>query len=107
MDLRPIIKKHCKLHGITQKELAAKIGMKENTFNIALGKATFNIATLENIANAFGVSVSELLQEDSKQQHTPEVKEVTYLHCPQCGAKIHFWVKAEETETEQQKGVEQ
>lgn len=92
------VKALCKLQGITQKQLAEKIGMKESTFNIALGKASFNIPTLEKIAAVFNITVSELLAEDTGHQNPPAVveKEVSYLRCPNCGKKINIWTKADD-----------
>ena len=96
MNLRDKVKDLCKLQGITQKELAEKIGIKENTLNISLRKGNPTLATIEKIAGGFNITPSELLQQDNDQ---PAEKEVTYLRCPHCGKKINLWATAIEDGT--------
>lgn len=95
MNIRDNVKAFCKLRSITQKELAEKIGMKENTFNVALGKSTFNIPTLEKISTVFGITVSELLAENIEHQDTIKQVEANakVLRCPHCGEEIELYVK--------------
>lgn len=97
MDIRHNVKVFCKLRNITQKELAAKIGMKENTFNIMLGKGNPQLSSLEKVAAGLGVSLSELVAE-SPSENLPTIveREVSYLRCPNCGKKINIWAKAED-----------
>ena len=73
----------CREQGITQKQLAAKIGITE----VGLSKATngnTSMQTLEKIANALGVEVYELFA--PKQEHQNSDK----LICPNCGAKLRI-----------------
>ena len=101
MEIRPIIKAHCKLQGMTQKELANKIGMKENTLNVAIGKSSLNIAQLEKIATALNLSVSELMAAPTEQnQHAQQTERVSQqgLFCPHCGKPLALFVRAEETD---------
>lgn len=97
MNIRDNVKAHCKLRGITQKELAAKIGMKENTLNIILGKGNPQLSTLKQIAQGLDVSVSDLVAE-SPSENMPTIieREVSYLRCPNCGRKINIWAKGED-----------
>lgn len=60
MELR--VKEICKTKGITQKELAEKIGVAEMSLSRSInGNPT--LSTLESIASALGVEVSELFVE--------------------------------------------
>lgn len=72
----------CKQKGITQKDLAEKIGITPvGLAKAANGNPTFE--TLEKIAAGLGVSVSELFE-------APKEGEIT---CPKCGNRIT--IKAE------------
>lgn len=67
----------CKERGITQKDLAAQIGMTP----VGLAKAASGnptVETLEKIATALGVQVTELF--------TPPTTDS--LRCPHCGGVI-------------------
>lgn len=57
MDLR--IKDICKQKGILQKDLAAKLGVTDIALRASL-KGNPTLATLEKVATALGVEVSEL-----------------------------------------------
>ena len=70
------IKELCKEKGITQKELAEKIGLTP----IGLAKAGSGnptIETLEKIATGLGVSVIDLFKSDTNT-----------ITCPKCGTKF-------------------
>ena len=75
MELR--VKELCKEKGMQMLELADKLGITRVTLtrNIS-GNPT--ISTLENIANALGVSVTELF--------IPSQRDT--LVCPRCGAVL-------------------
>lgn len=67
----------CKEKGITQKDLAAKIGMTPvGIAKAASGNPT--VDTLEKIANALGVQVTELFAPTSDDS----------IRCPHCGGVI-------------------
>ena len=67
----------CKKQKITQKELAEKIGMSAVGLSKAInGNPT--IDTLEKIANALGVHISELFEQP----------ETDTMSCPHCGGGI-------------------
>lgn len=71
------IKEIIKAKGITAKELAAKIGISEGALSLAInGNPT--VETLEKIASALGVEVSELFA-------APKEGVIT---CPHCGKEI-------------------
>lgn len=75
MELR--IKEVCQQKGITQKELAAKIGTSEVTLSRA-AKGNTSLPLLASIASALGVSVSELFERPAKG----------VISCPYCGKEI-------------------
>ena len=67
----------CKQKGITQKDLAEKIGMTPvGLAKAANGNPTFE--TLEKIADGLGVPIPELF--DAPKQGV--------IHCPKCGTEI-------------------
>lgn len=80
MELR--VKQICKEKGILFKDLAAKVGVHDVTLRTSLqGNPT--VGTLEKVASALGVEVTELFAAP---------KEGT-LTCPHCGKAIT--IKAE------------
>lgn len=54
------IKELCKLKKVRQTELAMLLGMREDSFSIALKRNTLSIAKLEKIANALNVPMWQL-----------------------------------------------
>lgn len=80
MKLR--IKENCALKGITQKELATQLDISEVTLSRATNGNT-SLETLEKIANALGVPVSELFE-------APKEGAIT---CPHCGKQINLEAK--------------
>lgn len=73
------VKEICKAQGITQKELAERIGITPVGLAKAIAGNT-TIGTLENIANALNVSLFELL----------EVPRNNEALCPHCGKPIQL-----------------
>ena len=81
MDFR--VKEICKVRGITQKELALKLGISEVALRKALaGNPT--IGTLERIAGALGVTLNDLIPAPGGNQ----------IICPHCGKRITLEVKS-------------
>lgn len=76
-DLR--IKDLCKERGITQAELAKKIGIKPVSFSQAIARNNFDMNYLKRIADALNVSVPELFGDGT-------------LTCPHCGKEIRIKV---------------
>lgn len=73
------IKEICKVRGLTQKELAEKIGISPVGLAKALAGNT-TLQTLNKIADALGVPVSELFDVPRKDS--------TVITCPHCGKPI-------------------
>ena len=73
-DLR--IKELCKAKGITQAQLAEKLGIKPISFSQAIQRNSFDIPYLKRIANALDVEVVELFAD-------------TPFKCPHCGMPIN------------------
>lgn len=97
MDFRSNIKSLCKLQGITQKELADKIGITNSALNISLSKNNPRFSTLESIAEALGVSVAQLLtspDEQAQPDQQPAEDNAKVLRCPHCGEEIELYIKA-------------
>lgn len=98
MDFKSNIKSLCKLRGITQKELADKIGITNSALNISLSKNNPRFSTLESIAEALGVNVAQLLISPDEQPQQPDQQpaeeNAKALRCPHCGEEIELYVKA-------------
>lgn len=76
MSLR--IKEILKEKGLTQKELAQKMGVAEISLSRSINGAP-TLTTLEKIAAALGVEVSELFAPSRN-----------VIRCPHCGALLEF-----------------
>lgn len=72
-DLR--IKVLCKERGMTQADLAKKIGIQPVSFSQAIARNNFDMNYLKRIADALQVSVPELFGE-------------AVITCPHCGKEI-------------------
>ncbi|NDV82225.1 helix-turn-helix domain-containing protein [Bacteroides sp. 51] len=84
MELR--IKEVSKGKGVTIVSLAEMIGVAQPTMsNLANGKTTPSLETLEKIANALNVPVTELFEKPKT--------DTASLSCPHCGKSI--MIKAE------------
>jgi len=71
------IKEILKIKGVTQKELAFKLEITEPVLSRSInGNPTLN--TLQDIAKALDVRVSELIDEP----------DIDFINCPYCGGKI-------------------
>lgn len=98
MEIRDNVKRLCKLRGITQKELASKIGISETSLNVSLKPdGNPSVKTIEKVATGLGVSVSQLLASPEELelltgQRQEERGKV--LRCPHCGEEIELYVKA-------------
>lgn len=75
------IKELCQKRGITQKELAEKVGTSPSSFAQVV-KGNLSIDMLQKMAVALGVSISDLIKEDT-----------TSLTCPNCGKELELSVK--------------
>lgn len=74
-DLR--IKELCAQQSITQKDLAARLGITPTAFNQAIARNNFDMNYLKRIAQALGVEITELFAPMS-------------IKCPHCGRLINL-----------------
>ncbi|OAV65747.1 helix-turn-helix protein [Bacteroidales bacterium Barb6] len=79
MDFRKGIKESCRHKGITQKDLADKLGITDISLNKTLRGDYPQLQSLEKIAIALEVDISELF--------TPS-KDNDTIACPYCGNRI-------------------
>lgn len=89
MNLR--VKEICKTKGITQKHLAALVGITPVGLAKSLSGNT-TLATLEKIATALNVPITELFA-------APSVGAAS-VSCPHCGKSISVSVSVKQTDTE-------
>ena len=82
MELR--IKELCKAKGLLQKELAEKIGVTDIALRASL-KGNPTIGTLEKVANALDVHITELF--DQPKNNTAGIA------CPHCGKNINIKIE--------------
>ena len=78
--IRLKIKEICARVGITQGELAARLGISPESLSRTLNRDA-RISSLEKVADALGVHISELFEQDER----PPVGK-----CPHCGKKIRI-----------------
>ena len=77
------IKEVCKEKGITVSQLAEKMGIKQESLSRAInGNPT--LETLERIANALEVDITELFEQPKKDSVS--------ISCPHCGKSINIKV---------------
>lgn len=80
MDFSERVKELCKEKGILMKDLAEKkLGITPTGLSKSLGQKYPQLQTLERIANALEVDISELFVNPSNNNE---------LMCPKCGAKL-------------------
>ena len=80
MNFRERIKEICSRKGITQKELADRLRITDISLNKSLRGEYPQLQTLERIANALDVPVSELFE---------PLKE-NVITCPNCGIQLEI-----------------
>lgn len=71
----------CKRRGITLQELADKLGVARSTLANTLVKKNPTLDTLEKIARALEVKVSDLFVEEQDKNS---------ITCPKCGARFRL-----------------
>ncbi|MFK2714799.1 helix-turn-helix domain-containing protein [Bacteroides fragilis] len=67
MDFRTRIKELCQEQGITQKELAEKMGITDISLNKTLRGEYPQLQTLEKIANVLSLPITELFEKSSDE----------------------------------------
>ena len=96
-DIKTKVKNHCQLQEITLKELASRMGITDSALNVSLTKNNPKLSTLESIATALKISVSELLADEPSEPGRTQEPVVEYrpmLRCSHCGKEIELFVKA-------------
>jgi transcriptional regulator with XRE-family HTH domain len=78
MNFRNRIKEICNRKGISQKELAEKLGITDISLNKTLRGDYPQLQSLEKIANALEVQITELFDHP----------QTDVINCPHCGGKI-------------------
>ena len=78
------IKEILKEKGITQAELAQRMGVHRVALNSTLNNPNIKLSTLEKIAAAIGCKVGDFFQDEG---------DGTQLVCPHCGKPISIEVK--------------
>lgn len=82
------IKELLKERNMTQKELAQKIGVSTVSLNRYMtGKGNPSVSSLEKIAEALDVEISELFV------HRKTGETDSTITCPHCGNKFHIIIK--------------
>lgn len=79
-DLR--IREICREKGITQADLAEKIGIRRDSLSQAISRNNLDMDYLRRLANALDVEVWELFKRDEKK-----------IVCPHCGKPIKIVVE--------------
>ena len=107
-NLRDNVKRLCVLQGITQKQLASRIGITDSAMNITLGRDDPKFSSVKRIADALGVTVDVLTSDDiekcitaekqQQEQNTPQQG----LFCPHCGKPLTLFIKAEGNDSSEQ-----
>ena len=72
------IKELCKERGMTQEDLARRLGIRPSSLSQAISRNRLSAEYLKRIANALNVDVGELYEHD------------TTLVCPHCGRIIRL-----------------
>ena len=75
------IKELCKERGITQADLARRLGIRPSSLSQAISRNRLSAEYLERIASVLHVSIGELFEHD------------TTLICPHCGRLIRLKVE--------------
>lgn len=100
-NLRDNVKRLCVLQGITQKQLASRIGITDSAMNITLGRDDPKFSSVKRIADALGVTVDVLTSDDIEKCITAEKQQPEQntpqqgLFCPHCGKPLTLFIKAE------------
>ena len=63
-----------KEHGLKQKDLAEKMGIKPISLNQMLGRGTFGVDRLCEMADIIGCKVTELFEEDKKSDFASYIR---------------------------------
>ena len=84
------IKEVLKEKGITQAELAKRLGVHRVALNSTLNNPNIKISTLEKIANAIGCEINDFFRNS---------KDPISFICPHCGKPIKLYYSTDNTPT--------
>lgn len=82
------IKELCKRNGITQAQLANRLGIQAVSFSQAVARNKFSLDRLAEIADALGVEIVELFETEISDGKA-------VICCPHCGERISIDIKFE------------
>lgn len=77
------IKDVLKKYGITQIELAERMGINRVSLNVTLNNPNIKLSTLDKLADSIGCDVAEFFTPADKADHNA-------ITCPHCGAKLEI-----------------
>lgn len=77
------IKDVLKKYGITQIDLAERLGINRVSLNVTLNNPNIKLSTLDKIADAIGCDVAEFFTPADTADHN-------VIICPHCGAKLEI-----------------
>ena len=83
MDYAERVKELCKAKGLLMKDVAHRLGITPTGLSKTLGQPYPQLQSLERIAKALDVELTELFVEPKDE-----------YRCPHCGKVIHIEVKA-------------
>lgn len=97
MDIRSIIENKIKEAGITKRELCNRCKIQHaNNINTMLAAPSW--PTLEKIASALGISVAELVTDNSADKREDGFKgTISVITCPYCGRELKLTKAEDET----------
>lgn len=78
------IKDVIKKYGITQIDLAERLGINRVSLNVTLNNPNIKLSTLDKLADAIGCDVAEFFTPP------PTNADHNTITCPHCGAKLEI-----------------
>ena len=86
------IKEICSQKGVTQKALSEIIGISATSLSrIITSEQTPTLSTLQKIATALNVDITELFKTSDK------IGGSSHLVCPHCGTRLHITLEEEDS----------
>jgi transcriptional regulator with XRE-family HTH domain len=84
--IEPRIKEYLKETGITQSELAERLGITSSALNKRISSSTISLQQIGEIADALHTSAFMLIRENGESR--------TQVLCPQCGSPVSVTIVA-------------